>query len=107
MFGKTLEDEDDRYLDIALSIIFRPVLDLQLCILRACLLLFGLHNSPKRQGSICWRPNLAITDRSDWSGPVIRVGLGFCVKNPIVTRFGRGKSSPAYKYKGCGRLRFF
>ena len=28
VFGKTLEDEDGRYLDIALSIIFRPVLDL-------------------------------------------------------------------------------
>jgi len=52
---------------------------------------------------------LAITeaDRSDRSGPVIRVGLGFHVKSPIVTRFGRGMSSPAYKYKGCGRLRVF
>ena len=44
-------------------------------------------------------------DRSGRSGPIIRVGLGFCVKSPIVIRFGRGTSSPTYKYKGCGRLR--
>ena len=49
-------------------------------------LLFGLHSSPKRQGGICWRPKLAITeaDRSDRSVPIIRVGLGFYVKSPIV-----------------------
>ena len=57
----------------------------------------------------CWRSKLAITeaDRSDRSGPVIRVGLGFCVKSSIVTRFGRGTSSLAYKYKDYGRLRVF
>ena len=63
---------------------------------------------------MCWRPKLAITEadrsdrfRSDRSGPVIRVGLGFHVKSPIITRFWRGMSSPVYKYKGCGRLRVF
>ena len=28
--------------------------------------------------TFCWRPKLAITE-ADRSGPVIRVGLGFCV----------------------------
>ena len=72
-------------------------------------LFFGLHSSPKRQGGMCWRSKLAITeaDRSDRSGPIIRVGLIFCVKSPIVTQFERDTSSPGYKYKGCGRLRVF
>ena len=34
-----------------------------------------------------------------------RVRFVFC--NPFVTQFGRGTTSPAYKYKGHGRLRSF
>ena len=44
-------------------------------------------------------------DRSDRSGPAVRVELGIIIWNPFVTQFGRGTSSPAYKYKGHGRLR--
>ena len=54
-------------------------------------------------------------DRSDRLGrpvrPVwtcaVRVELGFVLWNPFVTQFRRGMSSPAYKYKGHGRLRSF
>ena len=44
--------------------------------------------------------------RPVWSCAV-RVELGFELWNPFVTQFGRGTSSPAYKYKGHGRLRSF
>ena len=37
----------------------------------------------------------------------VRVELGIVIWNPFVTQFGRGTSSPAYKYKGHERLRSF
>ena len=37
----------------------------------------------------------------------VRVELGLYFWNPFVTQFGRGTSSPAYKYKSHGRLRSF
>ena len=47
--------------------------------------------------------------------PTGQTGLVLCnpnhvrsdLQSPFVTRFGRGMSSPAYKYKGHDRLRFF
>ena len=67
--------------------------------------------------NLCWQPKLALpkADRFDRSGrpvrPVwscaVRVELGFELWNPFVTQFGRGTSSPAYKYKGHGRLMSF
>ena len=47
--------------------------------------------------------------------PTSQTGLVLCnpnhvrsdLQSPFVTRFGRGMSSPAYKYKGYGRLRSF
>ena len=63
----------------------------------------------------CWTPKWANTeaDPSDRLGrpvrPVwacgVRVELGIVIWNPFVTQFGRGISSPAYKYKGHGQLR--
>ena len=41
------------------------------------------------------------------SSCAVREELGFELWNPFVTQFGRGASSPAYKYKGHGRLRSF
>ena len=37
----------------------------------------------------------------------VRVELEFVLWNPFVTQFGRETTSPAYKYKGHGRLRSF
>ena len=37
----------------------------------------------------------------------VRGELEFVLWNPFVTQFGRGTTSPAYKYKGHGRLRSF
>ena len=55
VFGKTLEDKDGRYLNIALSIIFRQILDLAILYSQnmSRYLYFGLQSSPKRQGGIC------------------------------------------------------
>ena len=57
--------------------------------------------TPRATGLTGW------ADRSDRSGPAVRVELGIIIWNPFVTQFGRGTTSPAHKYKGHGRLRSF